>query len=77
MTQEQALEVKEILMQIRDSIPATHVDRIYHYYKTYIDPNAGKPCTCTPRYWNDFLIELKNKVEQTLINTNYYEQATN
>jgi hypothetical protein len=66
MTQEQALEVKEILMQCQGTIPATHVDRIYHYYKTYIDPNAGKPCTCNPRYWNDFLVALKDKVETTL-----------
>lgn len=66
MTQEQALEVKSILLQIRDSIPATHVDRIFHYYKSYIDPNASKPCTCSPRYWNEFLMALKNKVEETL-----------
>lgn len=73
MTQEQALEVKSILLQIRDSIPATHVDRIFHYYKSYIDPNATKPCTCSPGYWNDFLMALKNKVEETL---NSYEQTT-
>ena len=73
MTLEQAQEVKSILLQIRDSIPATHVDRIFHYYKSYIDPNAIKPCTCTPRYWNEFLIALKNKVEETL---NSYEQTT-
>jgi len=73
MTQEQALEVKSILLDIRDSIPATHVDRIFHYYKSYIDPNASKPCTCSPRYWNEFLIALKNKVEETL---NSYEQTT-
>lgn len=74
MTQAQALEVKSILLEIRDSIPATHVDRIFHYYKTYIDPNANKPCTCSPRYWNDFLIALKNKVEATL---NSYETTEN
>ena len=73
MTREQALEVKSILLDIRDSIPATHVDRIFHYYKSYIDPNASKPCTCSPRYWNEFLIALKNKVEETL---NSYEQTT-
>ena len=73
MTLEQAQEVKSILLDIRDSIPATHVDRIFHYYKTYIDPNASKPCTCSPRYWNEFLIALKNKVEATLTS---YEQTT-
>ena len=72
MTQEQALEVKGILMQCQGTIPATHVDRVYHYYKTYIDPNAGKPCTCNPRYWNDFLTALKTKVDTTL---NSYEQT--
>ena len=74
MTQEQALEVKSILLQIRDSIPATHVDRIFHYYKSYIDPNATKPCTCSPRYWNEFLMALKNKVEETLSS---YEETNN
>ena len=67
MNKEQALEVKQILMDCRGTIPATHVDRIYHYYKTFINPNVGgKPCTCSPRYWNQFLIELRDKVEATL-----------
>ena len=67
MTQQQALEVKQILMVCRGTIPATHVDRIYHYYKTFINPNVGgKPCTCSPRYWNEFLMALKDKVEATL-----------
>jgi hypothetical protein len=70
MTQAQAQEVKDILLQIRDSIPATHVDRIYHYYITYINPGMGKPCTCSPKVWNDMLIQLRNKVEETLTNTN-------
>jgi hypothetical protein len=67
MTQQQALEVKQILMACNGTIPATHVDRIYHYYKTYINPNVGgKPCTCSPKYWNEFLTALKDKVELTL-----------
>ena len=67
MTQEQALEVKQILMDCRGTIPAQYVDRIYHYYKTFINPNVGgKPCTCSPRYWNEFLIALRDKVEATL-----------
>jgi hypothetical protein len=74
MTQQQALEVKSVLLEIRDSIPATYVDRIFHYYKSYIDPNAGKPCTCQPRYWNEFLMALKDKVETTL---NSYEATNN
>ena len=67
MTQQQALEVKQILMDCRGTIPAQYVDRIYHYYKTFINPNVGgKPCTCSPRYWNEFLMALKDKVEATL-----------
>jgi hypothetical protein len=73
MTQSQAQEVKDILMQIRDTLPATHVDRIFHYYKSYIDPNATKPCTCKPKYWNDMIHALKDKVEETLAS---YEQTT-
>ena len=66
MNKEQALEVKDILMQCNGTIPATHVDRIYHYYKSFIDANYGKPCTCQPKYWNMMLIALKDKVEATL-----------
>ena len=73
MTHTEALEVKDILIQCQGTIPATHVDRIYHYYKTFINPNVGgKPCTCSPTYWNQFLKELKDKVEVTLSS---YEQT--
>lgn len=66
MTKQEALDVKEVLLQIRDSIPATYVDRIFHYYKTYVDSSVVKPCTCQPKYWNQFLIGLRDKVEATL-----------
>jgi hypothetical protein len=66
MTLEQAQEVKDILKTIHDHIPATHVDRIFHYYKSYVNPDANKPCTCSPKDWNRMLIELKDKVENTL-----------
>jgi hypothetical protein len=66
MTFEEAKDVKSILVTIHDHIPATYVDRIFNYYKSYIDPNAGKPCTCSPKDWNRMLIELRNKVEATL-----------
>ena len=74
MTLEQAQEVKDILKTIHDHIPASHVDLIFHYYKSYIDPHAGKPCTCSPKDWNRMLTELKNKVEETLAS---YEQIQN
>jgi hypothetical protein len=75
MTHTEALEVKQILMDCNGTIPATHVDRIYHYYKTFINPNVGgKPCTCSPTYWNQFLKELKDKVEQTLNQVTLNEQ---
>ena len=74
MNKEEALDFKSILVTIHDIIPATQVDRIFHYYKSYIDPNAGKPCTCSPKDWNRMLIELRNKVEATLAS---YEQTEN
>ena len=74
MTLEQAQEVKDILKTITDNIPATHVDRIFHYYKSYVNPDANKPCTCSPKDWNRMLIELKDKVEVTLTS---YEQTEN
>lgn len=66
MTHTEALEIKQILMDCNGTIPATHVDRIYHYYKTHIDSSVVKPCTCQPKYWNQFLIALRDKVEVTL-----------
>jgi hypothetical protein len=80
MNYSQALEVKDILMQCQGTIPATHVDRIFHYYKSYINPDTVKPCTCSPKSWNVFLIELKNKVEETLTSyetTQNLPQSTN
>jgi hypothetical protein len=66
MTHEQALEVKQVLLQIGGSIPANLVDPIFNYYRTYVDASMGKPCTCQPKYWNQMLIGLREKVEQTL-----------
>ena len=75
MTHEQALEVKDILLQIRDMIPATHIDRIHYYYQQFINPTEPKPCTCSPKMWNKFLIELRDKVEATL--ASYEEKNQN
>jgi hypothetical protein len=74
MTHTEALEVKQILMDCNGTIPATHVDRVYHYYRTHIDSSVVKPCTCQPKYWNQFLIALRDKVEQTLTS---YEVSEN
>jgi len=70
MTLKEALEVKEITDACISTIPATHVDRIFYYYQTYIDPNQRtKPCTCTGKYWTGFLHALKDKVTD-VINSN-------
>jgi hypothetical protein len=66
MTHEQALEVKEILLQIKDTIPSNYIDRIHHYYQQFINPSEGKPCTCSPKNWQRFVFELRDKVEETL-----------
>jgi hypothetical protein len=66
MTHAQALEVKELLLKITDHIPANLVDPIFNYYTTYVAPGAGRPCTCQPKYWNDMLTQLRDKVEVTL-----------
>lgn len=75
MTHAQALEVKQVLMQIGGSIPPNLVDPIFNYYKTYVDPGAGKPCTCQPKYWNQMLIGLKEKVEATLASYERTEES--
>jgi hypothetical protein len=66
MTIEQAKEIKSILVLIKDHIPSHMVDRIFHYYKTHFEPRAIKPCTCSPKYWNQMLIKLRDKVELVL-----------
>jgi hypothetical protein len=67
MTRQEALEVKEITDACVGTIPATHVDRIFLYYQRYIDPTIrNKPCTCSGKYWTDFLFRLKDKVTDTL-----------
>jgi hypothetical protein len=74
MTHEQALEVKQVLLQIGGSIPANLVDPIFNYYRTYVDASMGKPCTCQPKYWNQMLIGLREKVEETLNKVTLNEQ---
>lgn len=66
MTKEKALEIKSVLVEIKDVLPNYLVDRVFNYYKTEIDAGANKPCTCQPRYWNEFLVKLRNEVEKTL-----------
>ena len=68
MTIEQAKDIKNVLITIKDHIPSTHVDRIFHYYKSHISLKATKPCTCSPKYWNEMLIKLRDKVESVLAN---------
>jgi len=68
MTVQQAQEVKDILMQIRGSIPSNLVDPIYNHYKTYINSGFIRPCTCQPKYWNQMIVELRDKVELVLSN---------
>ena len=67
MTLKEAYEVKEITDQCVSTIPGHLVDRIFHYYQTYIDPNQKhKPCSCSPTYWSQFLHALKEKVATTM-----------
>jgi hypothetical protein len=67
MTKAEALEVKSITDMCNGTIPGHLVDRIFVYYQRYIDPTIKtKPCTCSGRYWTDFLFRLKDKVTDTL-----------
>lgn len=74
MTLEQAHTVKALLLEIKDTLPADKIDTIFNWYKEFINPNHVKPCTCNPRYWNDMIIGLRDKVETTL---NSYEATNN
>jgi hypothetical protein len=69
MTREEALEIKAITDQCLTTIPSQYVDFIYVMYTRHIDPEQAKrarPCTCTGRYWTDYLFRLKDKVTDTL-----------
>jgi len=72
MTREQALEVKEIVDQCVGTIPGHLVDRVWHYYCTYIDPKQNRqarPCTCSGKFWTGYLFSLKDKVTDVLRET--------
>jgi hypothetical protein len=69
MTRQEALEVKEIVDQCNGTIPGPLVDRIWHYYCTYIDPKQNRqarPCTCSGKFWTGYLFSLKDKVTDVL-----------
>lgn len=69
MTKQEALEIKAITDQCVTTIPSQYVDFIYVMYTRHIDPEQAKrarPCTCTGRYWTDFLFRLKDKVTDVL-----------
>ena len=76
MNKDQAQEVKDILMQITDHIPNHLTDRIHIYYTMYIKPGHPKPCKCTPRYWQDMLNELRDKVELVINEPNAETTST-
>ena len=69
MTKEEALEIKKITDQCLTTIPSQYVDFIYVMYTRHIDPaqaTRARPCTCTGRYWTDYLFRLKDKVQDVL-----------
>jgi hypothetical protein len=69
MTREEALEIKKITDQCIGTIPGQYVDFIWEMYIRHIEPSRNRqsrPCTCTGRYWTGFLFSLKDKVTDTL-----------
>lgn len=69
MTKAEALEIKKITDQCVGTIPAQYVDFIWEHYIRHIEParsRQSRPCTCSGKYWTGFLFSLKDKVIDTL-----------
>jgi hypothetical protein len=69
MTREEALKIKEITDQCIGTIPGNYVDFIWEHYIRHIEPERSRqsrPCTCSGKYWTQFLFSLKDKVTDTL-----------
>ena len=69
MTKEEALEIKKITDQCIGTIPGQYVDFIWEMYIRHIEPTRSRqsrPCTCTGRFWTGFLFSLKDKITDTL-----------
>lgn len=69
MTLQEALEIKQITDQCVSSIPSQYVDFIWEMYIRHIEPSRNRqsrPCTCSGRYWTGFLFSLKDKVADTI-----------
>jgi hypothetical protein len=69
MTRDEALEIKKITDQCIGTIPAGYVDYIFEMYIRHIEPTRNrqsKPCTCSGKYWTGILFSLKDKVTDTL-----------
>jgi len=69
MTREEALEIKKITDQCIGTIPGNYVDYIWEMYCRHINPTQNrqsKPCTCSGKYWTGILFSLKDKVTDTL-----------
>ena len=69
MTREEALEIKKITDQCIGTIPGQYVDFIWEMYIRHIEPSRSRqsrPCTCSGRFWTGYLFNLKDKVADTL-----------
>ena len=69
MTRDEALEIKKITDQCIGTIPGQYVDFIWEMYVRHINPaqnRQGRPCTCSGKYWTGYLFSLKDKVADTL-----------
>jgi len=69
MTRDEALEIKKITDQCIGTIPGQYVDFIWEHYIRHIEPTKnrqGRPCTCSGKYWTQYLFSLKDKVTDTL-----------
>lgn len=72
MTKQEALEIKQITDQCVHTIPGQYVDFIWEMYIRHIEPTRSRqsrPCTCTGKYWTEFLFRLKDRVTDTLKET--------
>jgi hypothetical protein len=63
-TDEEYLELKNLMSTVKDYIDPNQVHPIWNAYNKITGNNGPAPCTCTPRKWIDAVNEIRNFISQ-------------
>jgi hypothetical protein len=63
-TEEEYLDLKNLMSTVKDYIDPNQVHPIWNAYNKITGNNGPAPCTCTPRKWIDAVNEIRNFISQ-------------